>query len=283
MSGAASLRSPRLLLCRRLSPGGRGLSIWRFGKGSKRREGGIRAEAQRTKRKVDSRGGAEARRNSPGRQAVYRAKPRMARSIGGGFRTMSRHLRVSASPREPIPTPARLFERQQREGSKPVFAHIVAGDMRQAGVEVAAAAVCSAGCATGCSGPSAAAMARQHQARLRLRPSRCAILPSLRSETMAGVNRLAGRPWAAAGRKPSNQSANSLPCRTLLISNASVRAEERNSSPPGSHAWQSRSPANQSRARWSIRVTRAGLRVSAQWRANSSAKLMLKWVPTRSG
>ena len=39
---------------------------------------------------------------------------------------------------------------------------------------------------------SSGARLRQHQARLRFRPSRCAILPSLRSLTIAGVNSVAG-------------------------------------------------------------------------------------------
>ena len=43
--------------------------------------------------------------------------------------------------------------------------------------------------------PSIGAIDRQHHARLRLSPSRWAILPSLRSLTIAGVNRVAGWRW----------------------------------------------------------------------------------------
>ena len=91
-------------------------------------------------------------------------------------------------------------------------------------------------------------MLRQHQLRLRFRPSRCAILPSLRSLTIAGSNRLAGCRFATLGRKCANHAAKSSGCVRAMHS-ASVSAEDRNSSPPGSHAWQSRSAPNQ----WSAR------------------------------
>ena len=51
-------------------------------------------------------------------------------------------------------------------------------------------------------------MLRQHQARLRFSPSRWAILPSLRSLTKAGSNRVAGCATATPGRKCPNQAGN---------------------------------------------------------------------------
>ena len=108
-----------------------------------------------------------------------------------------------------------------------------------------------------CSG-KAVARCRQHQARLRFVPSRWAILPSLRSLTVTGWNRLAGSPWSSRGRKAANQSLKASGGITRLMHSASVRAEDRNSSPPGSQAWQSRSALYQSCARRRISLAKAG-------------------------
>ena len=88
------------------------------------------------------------------------------------------------------------------------------------------------------------AMVRQHQARARLSPSRWAILPSLRSLTVAGMNSVAGSSRSMRGRKAASQHANSSAGKQRFMHKASVSAGERNSSPPGSHASQSLSPPN---------------------------------------
>ncbi len=87
-----------------------------------------------------------------------------------------------------------------------------------------------------------------HQARLRFTPSRWAIFPSVGSLTTAGRKKVDGSRRARRGRKLSNQAVNSPLVRTRRISSASIRAEERKSSPDGSHAWQSASPPNQAAA-----------------------------------
>jgi hypothetical protein len=69
---------------------------------------------------------------------------------------------------------------------------------RPGGVTAAPAAMARTGSSCG----RAAAISRQHQARDRFRPSRWTILPSVRSVTTAGVNRLAGcRSRASAGSR----------------------------------------------------------------------------------
>ena len=107
-------------------------------------------------------------------------------------------------------------------------------------------------------GRSNGASSRQHHARLRFSPSRCAILPSLRSLTIAGVNRVAGCAGATRGRNCSNQIGNSAGWARAMHK-ASISAGERNSSPPGSHAWQSRSSPNQSARSIADRVGERGV------------------------
>ena len=123
------------------------------------------------------------------------------------------------------------------------------------------------------SGASSGAMLRQHQARLRLSPSRWAILPSLRSLTVAGVNRVAGSRSRRRGRKAANQSAKSAAGRTRAMHSASISAGDRNSSPPGSHAWQSRSSPNQSQRPVADQLAPAPGRTRS---AHSSARISAK-------
>ena len=70
-----------------------------------------------------------------------------------------------------------------------------------------------------------------------------AIFPSLRSLTVAGVNRVAGNPWPTSGRNAVNHGRNSPSGSAARMHSASISAGERNSSPPGSQAWQSASAA----------------------------------------
>ena len=73
-----------------------------------------------------------------------------------------------------------------------MLAHIVAGDVRQAGGQMLVAPRPRRWHAADRLPAGLAAISRQHQARVRFRPSRWAILPSVRSVTVAGVNRVAG-------------------------------------------------------------------------------------------
>ena len=70
-----------------------------------------------------------------------------------------------------------------------------------------------------------AAIERQHQARLRFSPSRCAIFPSLRSLTVAGLNSVAGSRTASLGRKRSSQVEKSLAPSTRCMHSASISAD----------------------------------------------------------
>ena len=82
-----------------------------------------------------------------------------------------------------------------------MLAHVVAGDLAQARRPGAGQRPPARRGARGSPPSSAEAIPRQHQARLRFSPSRWAILPSLRSDTNAGSNRVAGcrSAQAAAG------------------------------------------------------------------------------------
>ena len=97
-----------------------------------------------------------------------------------------------------------------------MLAHIVAGDVGQAGVEMRVGRVAR----RAPRGPDRARRRARASTRRgeRLTPSRWAILPSRRSETKAGVNRLAGRPAARSGRKAPNQARNASAGRTRRIS-----------------------------------------------------------------
>ena len=129
-------------------------------------------------------------------------------------------------------------------------------------------------------------MLRQHQLRLRLGPSRWAILPSLRSLTIAGVNRLSGSrpfdPWAGIDANQARKR-RSAPARAMH--KASVSAEDGNSSPPGSHAWQSRSAAEPmaTRDRRSAAPSSPDRMPPPSPARRISAKAVLEWVPTRIG
>jgi hypothetical protein len=79
-------------------------------------------------------------------------------------------------------------------------------------------------------------MERQHQARLRLRPSRWVIWPSVRSLTVAGMKRVAGFLSARLGKKLLNQGRNSAAGRMRRMHSASMRPGEKKSVPSGSQA-----------------------------------------------
>ena len=124
---------------------------------------------------------------------------------------------------------------------------------------------------------------RQHQARLRLTPSRWAILPSERSETKAGVNRLRGSPCGEIGQEGVEPGAKSS--RGRMRAHAQGLGQRRGqevvaarlpglAGPVAAIIWRARSRISAARpARWR----------SAHSSARISAKAVLKWVPTRIG
>ena len=131
---------------------------------------------------------------------------------------------------------------QQREAREPMLAHIIAGDMRQRRGEMIVGGA-----------PRDRALARRQQRRdappapgaaevqaveMRDLPV-AAVADDRRREQGRGLARLPMR-----GRNCSNQPGNRSGCVRAMHS-ASISAGERNSSPPGSHAWQSRSAPNQ--------------------------------------
>ena len=145
-------------------------------------------------------------------------------------------------------------QRQQGKTRQPMFAGIIAGEVGQRRLQM----LLGGSVATARSVAKHGRDNRQHHARLRLSPSRWAILPSLRSLTIGGVNRVAG--WRSA--TPRKEAAEPLlevrPRLGAHMHKASISAGDRNSSPPGSHAWQSRSPPNQSRRAWRIAAASSG-------------------------
>ena len=77
---------------------------------------------------------------------------------------------------------------------------------------------------------------------------------------VAGVNSVAGCLCGSRGRNASNHAAERVRIgKTRLISSASIRAGDRKSSPPGSHAWQPRSSPNQRTRRVGDQVGEAGI------------------------
>ena len=132
-------------------------------------------------------------------------------------------------------------------------------------------------------GGSRAAMLRQHHARLRFSPSRCAILPSLRSLTIAGANSVAGcrvgnarqellepdREQRGMGarhaqgldqRRRQELVAARLPCLAIAVGAEPVE-----------------------RARSRMSSASAGSKASAHSSDRISANAVLKCVPTRIG
>jgi hypothetical protein len=100
-----------------------------------------------------------------------------------------------------------MSQRQQRERGQPVLAHIVAGHVRQAGRQVAVGGVLRRGLRRIAVRQGRGDLPPAPGAR-RFRPSRWAILPSLRSLTEAG--RTGGRPLLGrSGRKRGEPEANS--------------------------------------------------------------------------
>ena len=96
---------------------------------------------------------------------------------------------------------------------------------------------------------SAVAIERKHQARDRLRPSRCTSCASPRSATFAGVNSAAGSASIKCGSSAAIHSANVATSNTRRTSSASISEGDRKSVPDGSkRAGASRSPANHSTA-----------------------------------
>ena len=89
----------------------------------------------------------------------------------------------------------------------------------------------------------------------------------------------------AAGRRRTRSRNAPRRQRPRACSSASISAGDRKSSPPGSHAWQSRSPPNQSRARGrGSAPASAGVDSRRPSRARGPARRrVLKWVPARIG
>ena len=123
---------------------------------------------------------------------------------------------------------------EHRETGQPMRPHVVHRQVREARIQMAFGRVQhrrSAGIVRA-AGPRPGP--RKHQARLRFSPSRWAILPSVRSVTAAGANRVAGRPAARRGRKRSNQGRKRAGGSRRRMHSASISAGERKSSPLGS-------------------------------------------------
>src|ERR1700680_1226946 len=101
---------------------------------------------------------------------------------------------------------------------------------------------------------------------------------------MAGLNSVAGSRTASLGRKRPTQLENSLVFNPRCMHSASISADERKSSPLGSHAWQAESLEYQARA-VSVRALRnvSLLVTSAYSSARVTANELLKCVPTRVG
>src|SRR4051812_573612 len=116
-----------------------------------------------------------------------------------------------------------------------MFAGVIPGDVWKTDIEVGGSRI-QRDCAWGSVAGKAEAIERQHQARLRLRPSRCAILPSVRSLTVAGTNKVAGSRAASRGRNEFSHGRKSAADSTRFMQLASINAGDRKSSPPGSHA-----------------------------------------------
>ena len=126
---------------------------------------------------------------------------------------------------------------------------------------------------------------RQHQARLRLRPSRCAILPSLRSLTVAGVNRVAGSRAADARQergepaRETRRRGRRAPC-TAPRSARTTGIRRRPAPTPGSRG---RRRTSRARAVADQRSASAGSNAPPIRAPGSARRRVLKCVPTRIG
>ena len=175
-------------------------------------------------------------------------------------------------------------QRQQREARQPMLAHIVAGDVRQRRVEMRVGGV--AGELRLVGRAAAAPGSRQHQARLRLSPSRWAILPSLRSLTMAGREQASPARARARSRQEAAEPAVELGCRqarapcTAPRSAPATGIRRRPAPTPGSRGRRRTSRCARSR----ISVGQRAGRTAPPIRAPGPARRrVLKWVPTRIG
>ena len=184
--------------------------------------------------------GAEHHRDCIRRSAAMRCSGTRSASAARRYRQANAVLRRSAAR---TIRQARPAARSSRANARPYNRRRYAAAPRRD----ASSAACSAIARS--FGGSSGAMLRQHQARLRFSPSRWAIFPSLRSLTNAGVNRRRRlRDLRRRGRNCSNQPETASGW-VRAMHKASISAGDRNSSPPGSHAWQSRSAPNQCSAR----------------------------------
>ena len=125
-------------------------------------------------------------------------------------------------------------------------------------------------------------MLRQHQARLRFRPSRWAILPSLRSLTIAGVNKVAGSRLATRGRNCSNQLGKASGCDPRHAQRFGQRGRQEfvAAGLPGLAVAVVAEPVPRAVA---DQFGKRGIERSAHSSDRISAKAVLKWVPTRIG
>ena len=115
-----------------------------------------------------------------------------------------------------------LNECEQCECRQPMLAHVITGNMRQARSEMVSAAS-SAIDRRGSLAGHVEAIERQHHARLRFSPSRCAIFPSLRSLTAAGLNSVAGCRFASVAAEIDRASARiRVASTTLRMHSASI-------------------------------------------------------------
>ena len=130
--------------------------------------------------------------------------------------------------------------------------------------------------------PSSARSRRQHHARLRLSPSRCAILPSLRSLTSPERTESRARAWRHAEEnvRTTRETAPDARASCTRLPSAQATGIRRRPAPtPGNRG---RCRTSQ-RARSRISAARSGSKVSAHSSDRTSAKAVLKWVPTRIG
>src|ERR1019366_712704 len=169
----------------------------------------------------------------PSLSACYRQEPHARQmSAADGTPQSAPPVRRSWPPwcfgvgRASVPASA---EQQHGVGGEPVLDVVVTAHyVRQCGTACVLAAL-PAAAALGSPAERDSASRRQHQARLAFRPCRCAIWPSLTSETTAGVNSAAGSPLAMPGRNLSSQPLNPAAGSSWAISSASVSVPVRGS------------------------------------------------------